>query len=101
MVQLLVGRKVALCSAAVLTALAISAGAVASAGSWTLASPAASPQQRVNFGMAREGSGEVVLFGGFDFPVGNLGDTWIWDGSNWGEASPSASPSARSGPAMA
>jgi hypothetical protein len=102
MAQSGVGRRVALFWVVLLLALTIATGAAASAGSWAQVFPATSPSVRVNFGMASDGSGEVVLFGGFDnFPVGNLGDTWIWDGADWDQAAPAASPPARSGPAMA
>jgi len=37
--------------------------------------------------------GQVVLFGGSG--AGILGDTWVWDGSNWTEKTPSNNPSPR------
>jgi hypothetical protein len=43
----------------------------------------------------------VVLFGGNISGVGFLGDTWEWDGTNWTQLTPSASPSARLAHAMA
>ena len=44
----------------------------------------------------------VVLFGGFqEFPIVNLGDTWLWQGTTWSQQTPANSPSARSGHAMA
>jgi hypothetical protein len=48
--------------------------------------------------------GRVVLFGGFGsvgFGGEWLSDTWEWDGSSWTNVMPAASPSARSGHAMA
>jgi uncharacterized protein (TIGR03437 family) len=43
---------------------------------------------------------QVVVFGGAG-ASGDLGDTWLWNGSYWTQASPQSSPSARSGTAMA
>ena len=43
------------------------------------------------------GLGQLVLFGGFDSPVGFYADTWTWDGTTWTELHPPASPSARYG----
>jgi hypothetical protein len=52
--------------------------------------------------MAYDGaSKQVILFGGYqnETPDGRLGDTWIWNGSDWQVASSAASPLA--GPAYA
>ena len=71
---------------------------------WTQKFPKASPPARYQHAMAFDsGHGQVVLFGGLN---GNLlnedfADTWLWDGTNWTQASPQSSPSARSGHAMA
>ena len=47
-------------------------------------------------------NGEVVLFGGSDVPgVGNLADTWAWNGTAWAQLSPAASPPARCTAGMA
>jgi hypothetical protein len=43
----------------------------------------------------------VVLFGGWNDEIVTLGDTWVWDGSDWTEAMPATSPSARVGGCMA
>src|SRR5690606_13043423 len=43
--------------------------------------------------------GGVLLFGGFD--GGRLGDTWLWDGTDWTELSPDERPSPRSGAGLA
>src|SRR5262249_48399734 len=46
----------------------------------------------------------IVLFGGddpFSGPGIVFGDTWEWDGNNWFQRSPTATPSPRSGHAMA
>ena len=34
----------------------------------------------------------VVLFGGNSVSLGDLNDTWIWDGTNWTNVAPSVSP---------
>jgi uncharacterized protein (TIGR03437 family) len=38
--------------------------------------------------------GQVVLFGG-NTDSSNLGDTWLWDGTNWTQVTPQNSPPAR------
>ena len=49
----------------------------------------------------------VILFGGLSVhaegasPVGALGDTWTWNGSDWVERHPATSPPARYGETMA
>jgi hypothetical protein len=43
----------------------------------------------------------VVLFGGRDFTVGVVGDTWEWDGTNWMQRHPELSPSPREGCGLA
>ena len=78
------------------------------AGNWTQESPPASPSARDLHSMVYDAAhGQVVLFGGV-FPgnsdprVSNfLGDTWIWDGTNWNQKSPQTSPPARYGFGMA
>jgi uncharacterized protein (TIGR03437 family) len=45
--------------------------------------------------------GQIVLFGGIGQKLNDLGDTWLWDGSNWTQQSAPASPSARFEHAMA
>jgi hypothetical protein len=35
-------------------------------------------------------SQEVVLFGGYSLHLGDLGDTWSWNGTNWTELHASA-----------
>ena len=72
------------------------------AGNWTQKSPLASPSARDLHSIVYDAAhGQVVLFGGV-FPgntdprVSNfLGDTWIWDGTNWNQKSPQTSPPAR------
>jgi hypothetical protein len=50
-------------------------------------------------------TGTIVLFGGIGFirinDIGNLGDTWTWDGTTWTKQAPATSPSARYEPSMA
>lgn len=66
---------------------------------WTLESPAHVPPARANFmGMCSAGN-DVLLFGGSRQNLGSpltLGDTWIWDGTDWIVQAPVSSP-----PAMA
>ena len=44
---------------------------------------------------------QVVLFGGSPDGVGQLGDTWVWNGSTWSRLSPATAPPARSQGMMA
>ena len=46
--------------------------------------------------------GQTVLFGGGrpGFNSGNLSETWIWDGTNWTQKLPAASPPARDSAGM-
>lgn len=71
---------------------------------WQQLNPPTSPPGRGVAAMAYYPPlGQMVLFGGGNFgvPGGVLGDTWIWDGTIWSQMSPSTSPSAREGAAMA
>lgn len=74
---------------------------------WTLKAPANIPPARAGHAMAYDrGRGEVVLFGGFGydrFPTQMilLGDTWVWNGTNWTQRNPVHSPPARVWSAMA
>ena len=72
------------------------------AGNWTQKSPPASPSARSLHSIVYDAAhGQVVLFGGVfqgenDPRLGNfLGDTWIWDGTNWNQKSPQTSPRSR------
>ncbi len=74
-------------------------------GAWTELTPSEAPAPRYAHQLAYDESrGEVVLFGGrvqeaeFALPGD---DTWVWDGSNWEELSPSDAPDPRSDHAMA
>jgi len=44
---------------------------------------------------------KVVLFGGSDSSSSSLGDTWVWDGTNWTQNFPATSPPARAFHSMA
>ncbi|HTS49579.1 MAG TPA: IPT/TIG domain-containing protein [Bryobacteraceae bacterium] len=44
---------------------------------------------------------QVVMFGGVDMNGNTLGDTWVWDGSNWTQKFPGTSPPARLAASMA
>ncbi len=72
--------------------------------SWSELSPADSPTPRVDASMAYDASlGGLVLFGGLgdNSPRDDLSDTWAWNGSDWSELSPAASPPAREEASMA
>jgi hypothetical protein len=44
--------------------------------------------------------GELVMFGGQLLPSPANADTWVWNGTNWTQRSPAASPGARQYHAM-
>jgi hypothetical protein len=70
---------------------------------WHAAQPATSPAPRDNHAMAFDAARQrTILFGGFD-PSTGLGaaDTWSWDGANWTQLAPAASPPPRAAHAMA
>jgi len=68
---------------------------------WTQVFPAASPPPRYNGVIFyHAATGRVILFGGAAYISGvviPLGDTWLWDGTNWQQLFPQSSPSARYG----
>src|SRR5262249_5818581 len=72
---------------------------------WTPRSPSTVPPERSNQAMAfHAGTGMTVLFGGsqlFDLPSFALGDTWLWNGTNWTQVFPLNSPSPRTDVTMA
>jgi hypothetical protein len=73
--------------------------AAAQCGEWTLGtSVVASPRQ--NHGMAYDGR-NMVMFGGYRGGVGFNGETWLWNGNHWSQATPAVAPSARGNFAMA
>lgn len=75
------------------------------AKTWTQVFPPSSPSPRLGALTYDAGAKRVVLFGG-DNGGGdccriNYNDTWTWDGSNWTQQFPAASPSARTDAAIA
>jgi hypothetical protein len=68
-------------------------------GNWNQQSPATSAGARWQATMDYDAAqGQVVLFGGFS--NGELGDTWLWNGTTWTQQSPATNPPARSQSAM-
>ncbi len=62
--------------------------------SWTNRSPANAPPARAGSAIAYDAARDrVVLFGGYDacLLVG-YDDTWLWDGANWTQATPTTTP---------
>ena len=71
---------------------------------WTKKTPGQSPGPRSGASLAYDSvRGKAVLFGGYRSGVGggSTAETWEWDGDNWTQRFPSASPPKRSGAAMA
>jgi len=67
-----------------------------------LGDPGSGPAARAGAAMAYDPTtGDVVLFGGDGASGQPLGDTWLWDGSSWSQATPADSPPARYGAQMA
>jgi hypothetical protein len=68
------------------------------AGDWsdvTPPEPALNPDARENAAMGYDATTtDLVLFGG-DNAGGDLGDTWLWNGSGWTQPTPSSSPGTR------
>jgi Galactose oxidase, central domain len=64
---------------------------------WTRKSPTTMPPRRELHAMAFDAaSGQVVLFGGVGSTASApLGDTWVWDGSNWKQVVTAHKPPAR------
>ncbi len=97
------------------TSPSVSAGSVLSdtwtwdGMNWTLKSPPTSPTARKGHAMVYDAAhSQVVLFGGQIFQRQGLNtsfvsqnDTWVWDGTNWTQKTPTNSPPARAGHAMA
>lgn len=70
---------------------------------WTHLNPATSPGIRRDHAMVFDpATGQVLLFGGESTtsPLTPLGDTWVWDGTNWTPVA-SSGPNPRRGSAMA
>jgi hypothetical protein len=70
-------------------------------GGWTQMYPATSPPARGNSGLAPDGTGNLVLFGGSTSSGIYLNDTWTWDGTTWTKQFPPVSPPPRAQMAMA
>jgi hypothetical protein len=70
---------------------------------WTQLFPANSPSAREDISLVYDAaSGNVVMFGGDEGSAGSeLGDTWVWDGTNWTQLSPANSPPVRANTMMA
>jgi hypothetical protein len=70
---------------------------------WTQKFPSASPPARDYHALAYDSArGKVVLFGGhISSSPYRVNDTWEWDGSNWTQKLPVASPPKREGHALA
>lgn len=71
---------------------------------WTQAHPSVAPPAREYHALAYDSDrANAVLFGGCpDFYCSSLwGDTWIWDGTAWAQASPVTAPPARAYHALA
>ncbi len=71
---------------------------------WTQKTPQNSPPPRAFASMAYdEGLGQFVLFGGHNLqqPFNAFSDTWVWDGTNWIQKTPSNMPPGLYGAAMA
>lgn len=67
---------------------------------WRHATPPVAPPSRILHAQAFDGArGETVIFGGQSVG-GTLGDTWLWNGSNWRQAA-GPGPSPRPGAMMA
>jgi hypothetical protein len=62
--------------------------------------PVTGPSERDAFGIATL-NGKAVIFGGTQYSLVALGDTWEWDGQAWTQRSVANAPSARYGLAMA
>jgi hypothetical protein len=62
---------------------------------WTQQSPTAAPHSQLGAAMAWSASeNNIVLFGGQTNGT-NLNQTWVWDGANWTQKSPSTNPPGR------
>jgi len=73
---------------------------------WTEQHPRSSPSPRYGAQMAYDATNRaVVLLGGIgnlsSSQIGDLGDTWIWNGATWTEEHPMVSPPPRHGSSLA
>ena len=73
---------------------------------WTSRAPVHAPSSRYASGLADDPfSGQLLLFGGQNYPnsSGNatwFSDTWSWNGTDWTQLSPQTSPPVRGGHVM-
>ena len=76
---------------------------VYSAGGWSSPATTPHPDARMDSPMAYDPvHQQVVMYGGSaDFLGFGKRDTWLWDGSGWRLAHPTAAPLPRAGPGMA
>jgi hypothetical protein len=78
-------------------AMALTIAAANAQGGWQLRTPSPSPPARGYHGLVYDlAAARTVLFGGFDgtFQI-SLGDTWLWDGATWTNATPATAPAPR------
>ncbi|MHB8289618.1 MAG: Kelch repeat-containing protein [Acidimicrobiales bacterium] len=71
---------------------------------WTKQHPTQSPPSRIEAQMAYDAATrQVVLFGGYRAggSLGELDDTWTWNGANWTQQHPAQSPPSLGGASMA
>jgi hypothetical protein len=70
---------------------------------WSVTTTVAAPHVRYLGPLAWDSArGRIVLFGGTDDgSIGPMADTWEWDGMNWKDVSPPASPPKRYASALA
>lgn len=69
-------------------------------GVWTRVGVAGAPAARIQVAMWSDGT-DAWMFGGRDFFGPHYGDTFRWNGTNWVQATPVASPSPRARAAVA
>lgn len=71
-------------------------------GAWLQHSPPVSPSERRHAALAwSTPNNATLLFGGQDSAGQPLGETWLWDGTNWTQQTTVPSPTNRAYPAMA
>jgi hypothetical protein len=62
---------------------------------WTQLTSSVTPDARESFILVADGSGGVVLFGGYSFTSGLLNDTWTYAQGQWQTENPLSRPSPR------
>ncbi len=73
------------------------------ANTWTQLFAAVAPRERFFSAMAHAGGGRALLFGGFNWRMDTMGDTWLFDlgAGTWARLTPDPSPPARAAHALA